>query len=80
MTHLKSTVVHYANLDSSSINKPFLNYGPLHMLFRFFQFLIYVILIKLLSKNLRNNYQFLIQFSKIHKDIVHHRVLGCQTL
>ena len=25
MIHLKCTVVHYANLNSSSINKPFLN-------------------------------------------------------
>ena len=36
MIHLKCTVVHYANLNSSSINKPFLNYGLLNMLFRFF--------------------------------------------
>ena len=40
--HLKCTVVHYANLNWRSINKPFLNYGPLNMLFRFFRFLIYV--------------------------------------
>ena len=40
--HLKCTVVHYANLNSSSKNKPFLNYGLLNMLFRFFRFLIYV--------------------------------------
>ena len=42
MIHLKCTVVHYANLNSSSKNKPFLNYGLLNMLFRFFRFLIYV--------------------------------------
>ena len=42
MIHLKCTVVHYANLNSSSKNKPFLNYGSLNMLFRFFRFLIYV--------------------------------------
>ena len=48
MTHLKCTVVHYSDLNSSSINKkPFLNYGPLNMLFiylliYFFKFLIYV--------------------------------------
>ena len=40
--HLKCTVVHYANLNSSFTNKPFLNYGPMTMLFRFFRFLIYV--------------------------------------
>ena len=40
--HLRCTVVHYANLNSISKNKPFLNYGSLNMLFRFFRFLIYV--------------------------------------
>ena len=34
MIHLKFTVVHYANLNSSSINKLFLNYGLLNMLFQ----------------------------------------------
>ena len=42
MIHLKCTVVHYTNLNWSSKNKPFLNYGSLNMLFRFFRFLIYV--------------------------------------
>ena len=36
MIHLKCTVVHYSNLNSSSVNKPFLNYGQLNMLFLFF--------------------------------------------
>ena len=67
MIHLKCTVVHYANLNSSSRNKPFLNYGPLNMLFCFFfNFLFMFILMKLLSKNLRNNYHFLIQIFKIY--------------
>ena len=42
MIHLKCTVVHYTNLNWNSKNKPFLNYGSLNMLFRFFRFLIYV--------------------------------------
>ena len=43
MIQLKCTVVHYANLNSGSINKPFLNYGLLNKLSRsFFRFLIYV--------------------------------------
>ena len=42
MIHLKCTVAHYANLNSSSENKPFLNYGSLNMLFRFFRFFISV--------------------------------------
>ena len=41
MIHLKRTVVHYSKLHSSSINKPFFNYGPLNLLFLFFLFLIY---------------------------------------
>ena len=60
--HLKCTAVHYAKLNSSSKNKPFLNYELLNMLFHFFIF----ILIKLLWKNLWNNYRFLIQIYKIH--------------
>ena len=42
MIHLKCTLVHYTNLNWSSENKLFLNYGSLNMLFCFFQFLIYV--------------------------------------
>ena len=64
--HLKCTVAHYANLNSSFINKPFLNYRLLNMLFRFFYFLFMFILMKLLSKNVWNNYYYLIQISKIH--------------
>ena len=41
MIHLKCTVVNYANLNSSSRNKPFLNYGTSNMLFCFFRFPIY---------------------------------------
>ena len=67
--HLKCTVVLYANLNSSSINKPFLNYGQLNMLFRFFRFLIYVYFNEALVK----------KFTKF-QDVVHYRILGCQTL
>ena len=50
---LKCTVVHYANLNSSSINKLFLNYELSNMLFRcFFYFLFLFILTRLLSKTL----------------------------
>ena len=58
MVHLKCTGVHYANLNSSSINRLFLNYTPLNILFRFSRFLVYVYFMKLLSKNLWNNYHF----------------------
>ena len=42
MIHLKCTVVHYADLNSSCKNKPILNYGSSNMLFRFSQFVIHV--------------------------------------
>ena len=42
MIHLKYAVVYYTNLNGSSKNKPFLNYGSLKKLLRFFRFLIYV--------------------------------------
>ena len=39
MIHLKCIVVHYADLNSSSLNKLFLNYGSSNMPFYFFDFL-----------------------------------------
>ena len=59
MIHWKCTVVHYANLNSSSINKPFLNYGLLNMLFCFFRFLIYVYFNEAFVKNFVKNYRIL---------------------
>ena len=66
MIHLKCVAVHYANLNSSSKNKLFLNCRSLNMLFCFFDFLLMFILMKRLSKNLWNNNHFFIQISKIH--------------
>ena len=51
MMHLKCTVAHYSNLNSSSVNKSFLNDEPLNMLFRFFRFLIYVCFNEAFVKN-----------------------------
>ena len=64
--HLKFTVVHYANLNSSSKNKPFLNYGLLNMLSRYFRFHIYVYFNEVFLKNFMRNCYFLIQIYKIH--------------
>ena len=67
MIHLKCTVVRYANLSSSSINKPFLKNGPLNMLVHFFQFPIMFIFMRLLSKTLQKRffqYKFLKFISK----------------
>ena len=58
MIYLKCTVVHYANLNSSSINKLFLNYGLLNMLFRFFRFLIYVYFNEAFVKNFMKKLSF----------------------
>ena len=62
--HSKCTVVPYSHLNSTSINKPFLNYGPLNMLFRFFRFFLFI-LTRLLTKTWKN-YHFLKQISTIH--------------
>ena len=50
MIHLKSTVGHYANLNSSFISKLFINYGPSNMLFCFFSISYLCILTRPLSK------------------------------
>ena len=66
--HLKCTVAHYAHLNSSPINKPFLNYGLSNMLFCFFLvflFFFWYFLKRLLSKTFWKNYRFLKQISKI---------------
>ena len=81
MIHLKCTVVHYANLNSSSKNKAFLNYGSLNMLFRFFRFLIYVYFnetfVKKLMKQLSS---FNTNFQNSFEDVVYCRILRYQTL
>ena len=48
------------------LSKPFVNYGPLNMLFLFcfFDFLFTFVLTKVLSKKIWNNYHFLMQISK----------------
>ena len=66
MIHLKYPVVRYANLNSSSIKKPFLNYRPSNMLFRSFDYLFVLLSTRLLSKTLLKSYHFLIKNSKIH--------------
>ena len=74
--------MHYSNLNSSSINKPFLNYGPLNMLFLFFFFrFIYVYFNEAFVKK---NYEITIilnvNFQNSFQDAVYYKILGCQTL
>ena len=67
MIHLKRTVVHYVNLNRSSINKPYLRAVEYTISFLFFfYFLFMFILTRLLSKAFQKNYQYLIQISKVH--------------
>ena len=74
--NLKCSVVYHANVNSSSVNKPFLNYGSLNVLFRlflglfvfwcvclFFYLLFIFIFTKFFPKTL---YHFSIQISKIN--------------
>ena len=81
MVHLKCTAAaHYTNLNSSSINKPFSNYGPLNMLFHFFQFLNYVYFNDAFVKKLSKKIFFDKHFQNSFQDVVYYRMLGCQTL
>ena len=81
MIHLKCTVVHYADLNSSTKNKPFLNYGSLNTLFCFFQFLIYVYFNETFVKKLMKYLSFFnTNFQNSFQDVVYYRILGYQTL
>ena len=81
MIHLKCTIAHYANLNSSSINKLFLHYRPLNILFRFFRFHFNVYSKEAFVKKFMKQLSF---FNTIFKysfqDVVYYRILGCQTL
>ena len=77
MIHLKCTIVHYANLNSSSVSKPFVNYGPLNMLFLLFMF----ILTRIFSKPFEKRLSFFnTNFNNSFQDVLCYRILGCQTL
>ena len=85
MMHLKCTVVYYSYLNSSSMNKLFLNYGPLNMSFRFFRFLVFVYFneafVKKKKKKKKKKLSFLnANFQNSFQDVVYYRILGCQTL
>ena len=75
MMHLKCAVVHYANLNSSSINKPFLNYEPLNMLFRFFRLRIYVYFNEAFAKKNMKLSFFKTSFQASFQDVVYYRIL-----
>ena len=75
MIHLKCTAVYYANLNSSSINKPFLNYGSFNMLLHFF-FISYLCFFKQgFVKNFMKELSFFNKnFQKSFQDVVYYKI------
>ena len=81
MVHLKCTVVDYANLNSSSINKPFLSYRLSNILFCFLRLFISVYFNKAFVKNfIKKPSVFNTNFQNSFQDIVYYRILERQTL
>ena len=79
MIHLKCTVVHFANINSSSIEKSFLNY--ILPSFCFFQlFCIYLFVNQTFGKSLVKNIIFNTNFQNSFQYVVYYRLLRCQTL
>ena len=79
MIHLKFTVVHYSNLNSSSINKPYLR-AVEYTISCFFNFLFMFIWTRLLSKTLKKLSFFNADFQNSFQDVVYYRTLWCRTL
>ena len=80
MIHLKCTVVHFANLNWSSLNEHYLRAVEYAISF-FFRFTIHICFnetfttffmkkLTFFNKNFRNSF----------RDVVYYRILGCQTL
>ena len=74
--HLKYTVVHYANLNSCSINMP--NIRAVEYTISFFRFPIYVYFKKAFVRNFMRKLSFFNTNSQnSFQDVVHYRILGC---
>ena len=75
MIHLRHTVVHYSNLNSNSVNKPFFKLRAVEYAISFFFFcfrlLINVYFNEAFFKKLRSNYHFLMQISEIHSKMLY---------
>ena len=77
----KMSFVNYSNLNSSSIKKPFLNHGPLNVIFCFSRLLIYVCFIETFVKDFMKKLSFFnINFQNLFQDVVYYRMLRCLTL
>ena len=70
MVNSKCNVVHYANLNYSSINKPYLWAVEYAISFFFFEFLFTFILKRFLSKNLWKTMIFNTNFKNSFQDVV----------
>ena len=79
MIHLKYTVVHYVNLNSSPINKPYLRSFEYVISIFFFDFLFMFFLTRPLSKFLKTII-FNRNFQNSFQDVEYNRILGWQTL
>ena len=79
MIHLKCTVVHYANLDSSFINKPSL--WAVEYAISFFAISYLCLFNEAFVKNFMKKLSFFhTNFQNSFQDVVYYRMLGCQTL
>ena len=79
MINLKCTVAHYASLNSSSKNMPYLWIA--NILFWFFHFLIYVYFNEALVKKLYEKTLpfFNTNFQNSFQNVVYYRTAGCKT-
>ena len=76
--HVKCTVAHYANLNSKSINKPYLR--AVEKAFSFFSILFYVYFNETFVKNMKKLSFFNTNFQNSFQDVVNYRILAFQTL
>ena len=82
MLYLKYTVVHYANINLSSINKPFVNLRDVeYAISFFFCFLFIFILMRLSSNTLLKKLSFSNKnFQYSSENVAYYRILGCKIL
>ena len=80
MIHLKCTTAHYDNLNSSYINKPYLQAVEYTISFFFSDFLL-VYFNEAFAKTFTKKLSFFhTDFQNSIQDLVYYRKLGCQTL
>ena len=79
--HLKCTIMHYVNLNSSSMNKPLLRAVEYDISLIFFGLLIYVYFDESFVKSFIKKLSFCnVNFQNSFQDVLYYILLGCQTL